>query len=73
MLRSNSQSLGILKKKRKGCGSGVARNVNWGRLPSLAHFLSSPSPLPFPPPLTGVRGYNSRKFFLKLKVLVGEF
>jgi len=53
-------------------GSGIARNVNW-RLPSLATSLPSPSHLPSPPLLTEVRGYNPRKKFLKLKVLVGEF
>jgi len=42
-----------------------------GGLPSLVPFLSSPSPLL--PLLTGVRGYNPREFFLKLKVLVGKF
>jgi len=46
--------------------SGVARNVNWGASPALP----VPPPLPL---LTGVRGYNPRNFFLKLKVLVGEF
>ena len=30
-------------------------------------------PLPLLPLLTGVWGYNPRIFFLKLKVLVGEF
>jgi len=52
--------------------SGVARNVNWGHFPSLASFLSSPSPLPSPPPFNGGPGYNPENF-LKLKVLVGEF
>ena len=37
--------------------SGVARNVNWGGLPYLAPYLSSTSPRPSLPLLTGVRGY----------------
>jgi len=36
--------------------SGVARNVNWGASPPL------PPPLPLSPLLTGVQGYNPRKF-----------
>jgi len=53
----------------------VARNVNWegGGSPPLP---SLSSPLPFSPPLpllTGVRGITPGNFFLKLKVLVGEF
>jgi len=50
-------------RHRRHAGSGVARNVNCGGLPSLASSFPSSSPLLSPPLLTGSGGITPGKNF----------